>query len=215
MGMLFAGSASYTLAQTSTAGDKSDFPLSPDPVSGVLVVRDRDQSIIWEQETYSAPEGARVLTNVITDKASSVDRRKEALSVLTNAARTLKGTEDVARLVTFYATLVDPSEKALMIGCIGATEDPRGLQVIHQFMSEATDDTGRFQGSYALAKWNIRAGVKGLFVLLQSKQLGPDNRPFAEVVVSVLQSLSTVKGWGLNDQSILGRINDRKELTEN
>ena len=202
------------LALDSTKRGGATLPLSPAPVADVAVLRAAPSTLDWEQKSYPVSEGTNVLVGVITDPGASYEQRTNALKKLITAGPALKGSDMVPLLVAAYDALKGEQDRALIGGSLDASEDERGLPIFCRFLSEATNDLSRSQAAYALSRWNIRDGVEAMMGLLESKYVGPAGEKFSSVIVKVLQVLNQEKGWGLDDQAILQRVNLRQNLTE-
>ena len=81
-----------------------------------------------------------------------------------------------------------------------------GLMVSPDFPGPS--DVARFQGAYALARWNIRQGVRALINLLESGEVGPEGQRFSNEVMKVLQLLNSQENWGLSENEIAQKIGE-------
>jgi len=201
------------LAQTDVEG--AAFSLDPSPVAGTVKQQPTPTSIEWVGKEYDISEGVQALIRACSDKNTDPDDRAAALHKLAEVAPALRGTPSIPRLVELYEAVTPQEEKRSLVGCIAASNDPRGLPFFAEVLGNSTDQVQRFQAAYALARWNVRRGVRELIGMFDSSIDGRDGLGFGEQVVKVFQLLNLQKDWGAPDKEILQRIRVHEpELTK-
>lgn len=199
------GSVSRCLAQRRNEEAKV-LRLSPAPAADVAVRRDLPSTIVWNGRRYETSEGIEVLTRISTDDLTGPKERESALVKLGTVAPSLHRTAHLPKLIALYERLTQQNEKRALIGCIAESDDLRGLPLFAKVLSDATDEIDRFQAAYALARWNVRQGVRELIGLLEFPEVGPEGQRFTDTVLKVLERLNRQRGWGIPDHDILERI---------
>lgn len=206
--LLISSPFAYTAQPNDTK--RPVLPLSPIPVLRPKVDDAISRSINWKQSEYQVSDAIQVLVEVIANAQSELPERRMALQSLGTLGSALRNTDAVVELMAQYEKVTDAEEKRLLVGCLAVSNDARALPLFARFLEDATEDVSRFQGAHALARWNVRSGVAGLIKLLDSREVGPEGQRLANEVLKVLQHLNRQKGWGMNEERILQKVNMRK-----
>lgn len=156
------------------------------------------RSFQWEGQAYDDDAIVDVLMKVILNRQTGASHRRRALSLLEVLEHELQGRDCIDQLLTLYSEFTDHSEKAAILACLSASEDPRALPTFSKVLEKEEDKVMRLFAASGLARWNIRAGVEELLALLQCHVHLPGrrNRTVKAEASFMLMGLNGPKGWG-------------------
>ncbi len=155
-------------------------------------------SFEWDGHIYDGTTVIDVLMRVILDRESGASQQRRAIRLLEVLEHELQDRDCIEQLLTLYSQLRDRSEKAAILACLSASEDPRALATFSQVLTTEEDKVMRLFAASGLARWNIRAGVGELLALLECNVHLPGRRSsiVKDEASSILMDLNSPKGWG-------------------
>lgn len=172
-------------------------PLSTEYV-GTYSRNDPPTTVSWEGRVYDAADAIRVLMDVAGNMEASIWQRERALDFLQVFEYRLRGRKCIEDLLRLYSELPTGLEKAAVLACLSASEDPQAIPMFHMVLAVEKDHVLRLFAASGLAKWNIRAGVEELIRLLECGRSlqGRLHYTVRGEASSVLMDLNCPKAWG-------------------
>ncbi len=162
-------------------------------------------TVSWEGRVYDAADAIRVLTDLAGNMEASIWQRERALEFLQVFEYRLRGRKCIEGLLRLYSELPTGVEKAAVLACLSASEDPRAIPMFHTVLAVEKDHVLRLFAASGLAKWNIRAGVEELTRLLECGRSirGRPRHTVRREASFVLMDLNAPKAWGFPNKEVL------------